>query len=461
MRESAIGGETMKQGVTARMVVGLGACLALLGVAGGQMQPAIPKPDERYKADILVVVAHPDDDTAASTYIAKASLDEHKRIAVVFTTRGNSGPNAAGMEQSKALSDVREMEARRALAGRGVTNIWFLRGEDTPTQDVLHSLETLGHGAALEEMVRLVRLTRPEVILTWLPAYVAGENHGDHQASAVLATEAFDLANIPTAFPEQMEAPRARRGTGNYGEGLRPWQPKKIYYYSDGTHTEFLKGRGPVYLAGDTSREKKMTFSRINHMAWEQYATQLDFDDSTVQYFSNQPDVFILGKSLVPASPTGDVWEGATAPVTAASVPWHPETQETGLTLELGGPWKFYKQFYVAHQLTSLMSLVPTQTALGTDRQLWVPLLLENHTSTAQDVTVTSEVPSTWKEYTGPGVYHLEPGDSYPVQVFLIAPPEDSKPKSPQTLAWTATSGGKMIGVIHMAVYLEFDGVGQ
>ena len=174
------------------------AMFALLVIVGAQVhaqvQPAIPAPDSRYKADILLIVAHPDDDTAASTYLAKAALDQGKRVSVIFTTRGNSGPNAVGMEQSKALSDVREMEARHALAILGITNIWFLRGQDTPTQDVLHSLETVGHGAALEEVVRIIRLTQPEVILTWMPAYVAGENHGDHQASGVMATEGFDLA---------------------------------------------------------------------------------------------------------------------------------------------------------------------------------------------------------------------------------------------------------------------------
>lgn len=434
---------------------------AAFGIACAQTQPAIAKPDERYKADILLVVAHPDDDTGASTYLSKAVFDEHKRVAVVFTNRGNQGPNAAGMEQSKALADVRELEARRSLAARGVTNVWFLGGQDTPTQDVLHSLETLGHGAALDEMVRLVRLTRPDVIITWLPAYVCGENHGDHQASGVVATEAFDLANIPTAFPEQLAAPRAHRGTGNYGEGLTPWQPKKIYYFSDATHPDFLKGRGPVYLASDISREKKISFSQLNRLAWEQYATQLDFDEKTLQYFVDLPEYFVLGKSLVPASPTADVWDGAGKPVTDSSVPWHGAPRETGLEFELGGPWRFYKEFYVAHQLSALEGLVPRQTALGTDRQLWVPLLLENHTSTTQDVQITSEVPAGWKQYTGPGTYHLAPGETYPVQVFLIAPPEDPALKSPVPLTWTATSGGKLIGTIDLSVYLEFDGVGQ
>ena len=170
--------------------------------------PNLPRPDDRYKTDILLIVAHPDDDTGVLNYITRASLDEHKRVAVIFSTRGNSGGNAAGMEQSKAMSDEREMEARRSLALSGIENVWFLRGTDTATQDVLHSLETLGHGEALEEVVRLIRLTRPEVILTWMPAYVAGENHGDHQASSIVATEAFDMAGDPTAFAEQVSAPR-------------------------------------------------------------------------------------------------------------------------------------------------------------------------------------------------------------------------------------------------------------
>ena len=52
--------------------------------------PTLPKPDDRYKADVLLIVAHPDDDTGVLNYITRASLDEHKRVAVIFSTRGNS-----------------------------------------------------------------------------------------------------------------------------------------------------------------------------------------------------------------------------------------------------------------------------------------------------------------------------------------------------------------------------------
>lgn len=74
----------------------------------------MPQADERYKTDILVVLAHPDDEGAVTPYVARA-LEEHKRIAVVYGMRGSSGSNEAGAEQAAALGAVREIEARDAL----------------------------------------------------------------------------------------------------------------------------------------------------------------------------------------------------------------------------------------------------------------------------------------------------------------------------------------------------------
>src|SRR6267154_2555596 len=127
--------------------------------SAAQEPKALPLPDERYKVDLLLVVAHPDDEGAATPYLARA-LDEHKRIAVVFGTRGSSGANEAGAEQAAALGAIREIEARNALTTLGITHVWFLGGKDTASQNVLQSLANWDHGVALEQLVRLVRLTR-------------------------------------------------------------------------------------------------------------------------------------------------------------------------------------------------------------------------------------------------------------------------------------------------------------
>ncbi len=218
--------------------------------ASSQQAATNPSPDERFKADILVIAPHPDDESTIAGYLAKAIFDEHRRVAVVVTTRGDAGQNLVGNEQARSLAEIREIETRQALASIGISNVWFLRAPDTWAQDVsdvLRSLETSNHGSSLGEAVRFIRLTRPEVVITMLPATVVGENHEDHQAAAVLATEAFDLAGDPTWFPEQVAAPEDHLWYGNLMEGLRVWQPKKLYYYTDASHFDFLKGKGPQY----------------------------------------------------------------------------------------------------------------------------------------------------------------------------------------------------------------------
>src|SRR5260221_3167994 len=181
------------------LVVALSASLI-----SAQEPQKIKGPDERYKVDILVVVAHPDDEGAVTPYLARAIYDLHKRVAVVYGTHGDSGGNNYGREHAAGLGDIREMEARESCARMGIKNVWFLDGKDTAPQNVLNSLANWHHGASLERLAELVRLTRPDVIITSLPGAFIGENHGDHQAAGVLATEAFDLAGNPVVFPSQI-----------------------------------------------------------------------------------------------------------------------------------------------------------------------------------------------------------------------------------------------------------------
>src|SRR6478609_4821701 len=189
----------------------LGLLLLLIANAIAQNPTPTPapllKPDERLKVDVLLIVAHPDDETGVVPYLVQL-IDQHKRVAVIYTTHGEAGHNNMGPERAQSLGAAREMELRHALNSVGIDNVWFLSGRDTPSQNVLQSLANWRHGEVQEELIRMVRLTRPEVILTWMPGFFVGENHGDHQAAGVLATEAFDSAGDPAVFPAQLAIPR-------------------------------------------------------------------------------------------------------------------------------------------------------------------------------------------------------------------------------------------------------------
>ena len=448
--------------------------LALAAVNGAQAvaqqtsgSASNPEPDERFKADILLIVAHPDDETAIGGYLARAIFDQHKRVAVIFGTPGNGGGDAMGNAQAAALGDIRSTEAREALATFGVMHVWFLGGTDTPGQDVLRSLETWDHGKALGETVRLVRLTRPEVIITWLPAYVAGENHDDHQASAVIATEAFDLAGDATAFPEQISHPRNRHSISNLTEGLLPWQPKKLYCFSDALHTEFLEAQGPVYNTTDVSPSRHKSYYQLAVEEAARHLTQDDTGQAAKQALSGGPDFFyakepvrlILGKSLVGGTATGDLFEGIT-PGTLPFAPVRGYREETrqGVSVELGGPWAFYKLFWKAHNLDHLADLIKTpEVAVGNGEAVNVPILIHNDTNQPVEVTITPSVPSGWKENSGPGRYRVRPHESYPVEAWYDASSTE-KPEW-QTLSWKAKANGQTVGTITLRVMTDSHGL--
>src|SRR5258707_11828424 len=404
----------MPRFVTTLLIVSLAASL-LLSRAAAQGPQALPLADERYKVDLLLVVAHPDDEGAATPYLARA-LDEHKRIAVVFGTRGSSGANEAGAEQAAALGAVREIEAVNALATLGITNVWFLGGKDTASQNVLQSLANWDHGAVLEQLVRLVRLTRPEVILTFLPGTFIGEDHGDHQASGVLATEAFDLAGDPVAFPEQLSGPMRRLEP--YLENLQPWQPKKIYYFADAEREDIFRGKGPEYSVKEISKSAKQPYWRMALESFRAHQTQAkSFLDSLAQMDEAQIEKmatsdsgwsdaqhFVLGKSLVGGSMSGDIFEG----ITPAAIPFArpevlPEPSRPDLSVELDGPWSYYAEFRRAHGLTHLPHTETAEIALQAPGTLVIPLWLRNRTAKAQSITITATMHAGWAVQSSTG----------------------------------------------------------
>jgi len=411
------------------------------------------------------VVAHPDDETLASAYLAREINDQHKRVAIVYGTHGDAGNNNIGPEQALAMGQIREFEARQVGSFLGATSVWFLTGRDTVSQNVLNSLEHWGHGACLEQLVRIVRLTRPSVILTFLPDFTTGENHADHQAAGVLATEAFDLAGDRTVFAEQVSPATNPDQNTNLTEGLSAWQPQKIYYFYNPTHDIFT-GQGPQYLSAEMSPSRHLSYGELAAEAFALHRTQggdamrraidnhaLGSPESTIARMVTGPVRLIFGKSLVPSGVTDDVFAG----VVPGGIPFQPPpapitVEDSSPVLEIGDPWSYYRGFWRAHGLYGLDSIVPVEITVKVGGSLAIPLIVENPTDRAISVSVSVQAPDGW-EVKPLAPVPVDPHARYYLRVKATAP--STKSAGWQQFTVSAQEGDRKIGVVRIRAELS------
>jgi LmbE family N-acetylglucosaminyl deacetylase len=421
--------------------------------------------DPRYKADILVVVAHPDDETMVTSYLAREIFDHQKRVAVVYQTPGDGGNNDVGPEQAAALGELREMEGRRALGSLGITNVWFLGGHDTASQNVLSSLEHCGHGRCLDQLVRIIRITQPSVILTWLPDFTTGENHADHQASGVLATEAFDLAGDPTVYSEQVSPAANPDKNMNLTEGLSSWQPEKLYYFYNPTHDIFA-GQGPQYSSEEISPSRHLSYGVLAAKVFTYHLTQggdkiaddlannsLGSSSGEIARIVTGPTRLILGKSVVPSGIQDDVFAGVVpAGVSYQRAPGFTVVESSKPTLDIGDPWRYYHGLWRAHGLDHLASLVPSEISVHVDGMLTIPLVIENPLDSAIKVTLLVKAPDGWK-VSPIAPAPVAPHSRYNLRVQATAPA--TMLPGWQQFEVIATTGNESIGTVPIRVELS------
>ncbi|HET9012238.1 MAG TPA: PIG-L family deacetylase, partial [Gemmatimonadaceae bacterium] len=163
---------------------------------------------------VLVIAAHPDDeDTQLITWLTRG---RHVETAYLALTRGDGGQNLLGNELGEALGVIRTEEllaARRLDGGRQ----YFTRAYDFGFSKSAD--ETFRHwprDSILRDVVTVVRSFKPHVIVAMFSG-TPRDGHGHHQASGILAREAYDVAGDTVRFP--------RSAT----EGQGAWAPLKFY----------------------------------------------------------------------------------------------------------------------------------------------------------------------------------------------------------------------------------------
>lgn len=168
--------------------------------------------------DVLFIGAHPDDEAFGLAAYGQWNEFDGITTGVITVTRGEGGGNAVGTEEGPALGLLREAEERDAVSVAGIEHIYNLDKVDFYyTVSAPLTIQTWGYEDTLERVVRVVRATTPDVIITMNPAPTPG-NHGHHQVAARLAIDAFDAAADPDRFPHQIT-----------DEGFDAWSVGSIY----------------------------------------------------------------------------------------------------------------------------------------------------------------------------------------------------------------------------------------
>jgi LmbE family N-acetylglucosaminyl deacetylase len=166
-------------------------------------------------ARLLQVTAHPDDEDGGM--LTLESRGRGATVQLLTLTRGEGGQNKVGSNLFDVLGVVRTLEQTASDRYYGVEQR-FTRVADfgySKTADETFQ-KWQGHDIALDDMVRVIRTFRPDVLIARFSG-TDRDGHGHHQASALLTREAFRAAADPARFPEQIK------------EGLQPWQTKKLY----------------------------------------------------------------------------------------------------------------------------------------------------------------------------------------------------------------------------------------
>ncbi len=168
----------------------------------------------RTTVTVLHTTAHPDDENEA--LLAWLSRGQGVRTGLLTLTRGEGGANLMGPELFDALGVLRTEELLAAGRYYGVDQ-FFTRVVDFGFSKRLdETLEKWGRETVLRDVVRVIRMYRPDIIISRFRGDPS-DGHGNHQAAGVITREAFRAAADPNRFPE------------HFAEGLRPWQAKKLY----------------------------------------------------------------------------------------------------------------------------------------------------------------------------------------------------------------------------------------
>jgi len=173
---------------------------------------------------LMCVHAHPDDECISTGGILAKYAGEGIHTVLVTCTKGELGevsdPDFKPPRPDMSLTEIRMAELADAIEFLKVGSFHCLDYKDSGmagtdgNNDPEAFVQADLHEAA-NRLVRLIRETRPQVVVTYDEYGVYG--HPDHIMANRITQKAFDAAGDPAV---------------TFDDGTPPWQPDKLYYFA-------------------------------------------------------------------------------------------------------------------------------------------------------------------------------------------------------------------------------------
>ena len=171
---------------------------------------------------LMVVHAHPDDESIGTGGILAKYSAEGIRTVLVYGTRGEVGeilnPDFVPPSPGLKIEDIRTLELEKALKVLGVESVHFLGYRDSgiagsPENHHPQAFAEANMREVTGRLVDIIRREHPHVIVTYNERGFYG--HPDHIMANRVTLQAFRTAD-DTEFECK--------------NGLKPWHPNKLYY---------------------------------------------------------------------------------------------------------------------------------------------------------------------------------------------------------------------------------------
>jgi len=147
------------------------------------------------QAQVMVVTPHPDDAEFGVAGTVVRWVKEEKDVVYVVCTNGDKGTSDINVKPED-LAKIREQEQLAAAKLLGVREVIFLRHPDQSLEDTPEFRK---------EIVRLIRMYRPETVVTANP-YRRYLWHRDHRITGQVVLDAvFPYARDHLSYPELLE----------------------------------------------------------------------------------------------------------------------------------------------------------------------------------------------------------------------------------------------------------------